>query len=389
MDGPQNDMRFRALVEHIPGVALYMDEAIDDDPSHSIPVYISPQIEDMLGYPRDAWLTDEELWLQVLHPDDVERMSREDETARRQATPLSAEYRMIARDGRVVWVSESARVLEDPTTGTTYWQGVMVDITARKEAEDALATEREQTAERLRSALDTARDAANHLRALDSMKNAFLNAVSHELRTPLASVLGSALTLERLGVDLSAGDQRELMHAVATNARKLDRLLADLLDVNRLTRGVIAANRREVELAELAQGIVDEMEADGHVICFEPAPGRVEVDIAKVERILENLLSNAVRHTPPGTTVWLRLGQEGGEAQIVVEDDGPGVRPELREAIFEPFTQADSASGGGQGMGVGLSLVAKFAELHGGRAWVEERVGGGASFRVLLPPRAA
>src|SRR5438105_790545 len=166
MDGPQNDMRFRALVEHIPGVAVYMDEVIDDDPSHSIPVYISPQIEEMLGYPRDAWMTDEELWLQVLHPDDAARMTREDEHARRYQTPLSAEYRMIARDGRVVWVSESAGVL-DGANGTRYWQGVMVDITARKDAELTLATERERTAERLRAALDTARDAANHLRELD------------------------------------------------------------------------------------------------------------------------------------------------------------------------------------------------------------------------------
>src|SRR5713226_4863644 len=207
MDEQRGETRFRELVEHIPGVALYMDEVIDDDPSHSIPVYISPQIEDMLGYPRSAWLSDEELWLQLLHPDDAERMIREDETARRHATPLTAEYRMTARGGRTVCVSESARVLED-AAGTKYWQGVMVDITARKEAEEALAGEREQTAERLRAALDTAREAAGRLRALDTMKNAFLNAVSHELRTPLAPVLGSALTLERLGVDLSADDQR-------------------------------------------------------------------------------------------------------------------------------------------------------------------------------------
>ncbi len=393
-----DEARFRAIVEHIPGVALYMDEVIDGDFAHSTPVYMSPQIEDMMGYPREAWLSDDELWLQVLHPEDAERMVREDEHARRHGSPLSAEYRMIRKDGRVVWVSESARVHRDPS-GTTYWQGQMIDVTARKEAEAALAEERERTAERLQEALDTAREAASHLRSLDSMKNAFLNAVSHELRTPLASVLGGALTLERLGVDLSGEDQRELVHAVAANARKLDRLLTDLLDVNRLTRGVISANRQEIELAALARQVVDDVDVDGHAVSLAGGPAFAEVDAAKVERILENLLTNAVRHTPPGSNVWVRVEADDGGATIVVEDDGPGVPPDQREAIFEPFQRGANGDGtgrghgngsgsrNGQGMGIGLSLVAKFAELHGGRAWVQEREGGGASFRVLLPPR--
>jgi PAS domain S-box-containing protein len=388
--GLHDEARFRAIVEHIPGVALYMDEVIDGDFAHSTPVYISPQIEDMMGYPREAWLSEGELWLHVLHPDDAERMIREDERARRHGTPLAAEYRMIRKDGRVVWVSESARVHRDPS-GMTYWQGQMIDVTARKEAEAALAEERERTAERLQDALDTAREAASHLRSLDSMKNAFLNAVSHELRTPLASVLGGALTLERLGVDLSGEDQRELVHAVATNARKLDRLLTDLLDVNRLTRGVISANRQEIELSALARQVVEDVDPDGHTVSLAGGPAFVEVDAAKVERILENLVMNAVRHTPTGTKVWVRVEAVDGGAAIVVEDDGPGVAPEQREAIFEPFQRGGegTSSPGGPGMGIGLSLVAKFAELHGGRAWVQEREGGGASFRVVLPPRRA
>src|SRR5207244_2089755 len=136
---------------------------------------------------------------------------------RRLLTPLSAEYRMIAKDGRVVWVSEKAAVVTDEATGILYWQGVMVDITARKEAE----AQRELAVERLKAALETERQAAERLRALDDMKNDFLNAVSHELRTPLAAVLGSGLTLQRLGLELSASDQRDLLQGVVDNARKL------------------------------------------------------------------------------------------------------------------------------------------------------------------------
>ena len=141
---PSADHRFQNLVENIPGIVAYLDIVQLDDPGCSIPVYISPQIEELLGYPREAWLTDDELWLQVLHPEDAERMTRADEEARRTLSSLFAEYRMIARDGRVVWVSEKAAVVEDEETGTVYWQGVMVDITERRNAEEALAASERQ-----------------------------------------------------------------------------------------------------------------------------------------------------------------------------------------------------------------------------------------------------
>jgi hypothetical protein len=111
----------------------------------------------------------------------------------------------------------------------------------------------------------------------------------------------------------------------------------------------------------------------------------VPVDGAKVERILENLVMNAVRHTARDVTIWVRVWAGGGGAFLAVEDDGPGVPDDLQSAIFEPFRQGPTATAHSPGTGIGLSLVAMFTELHGGRAWVEERAGGGASFRVFLP----
>jgi signal transduction histidine kinase len=113
-----------------------------------------------------------------------------------------------------------------------------------------------------------------------------------------------------------------------------------------------------------------------------------QVDTAQVERIVENLLANAARHTPKGTPVRIAVSAAGGGALLAVEDEGNGVPQELREAIFQPFRQGPDAPDHAPGVGVGLTLVRRFAELHGGRAWVQERQGGGASFRVWLPDGA-
>ena len=135
----EREEQFRTLAENIPGVATYLDRLIADDPSHSIPLYISPQVEQMLGYPLSEWLDESELWLRILHPEDRDRLVAADESARKNLQALSEEYRLLHRDGHVVWVSEKSAVVPDVSTGTLYWQGVMVDITKRKRAEEAMA----------------------------------------------------------------------------------------------------------------------------------------------------------------------------------------------------------------------------------------------------------
>jgi signal transduction histidine kinase len=283
------------------------------------------------------------------------------------------EYRSIAKDGRVVWLRDHAVLVHGEPGAPSFWHGFVIDVTEQKLAEQAM-----------REALERERQAIRRLRALDEAKNVFLNAVSHELRTPLATIVGIALTLKRVGSKLDAEDGADLVDRLAANAGKLDRLLSDLLDLDRLNRGIVTAQLRRTDLAALVARVATEWET-GRPLEVAVEPVVAEVDSAKVERIVENLLANAERHTTPDTPVWVRLARQDDGVLIAVEDAGGGVPPELRAALFEPFRQGPDAPTHAPGVGIGLTLVARFAELHGGRAWVEERPGGGSSFKVLLP----
>lgn len=215
-----------------------------------------------------------------------------------------------------------------------------------------------------------------------------LGALLHDLRTPLAAVLGLALTLEREDVTLQPDEAKELASRIAANARTLDRMVGDLLDLARMGRGLVELTLVEADVGEVVARSVEESDSIGRrTVLVDTESVAAEVDPAKVGRIVENLLSNSVRHTPSESRVWVRVRPEDGGALIAVEDEGPGVPVALRTAIFEPFRQGPVTPEHSPGAGIGLALVAAFAELHGGRAWVEDRDGGGASFRVWLPKR--
>jgi PAS domain S-box-containing protein len=294
----------------------------------------------------------------------------------------------VTQDGRIYDLAISALPERQRQPG-----GHLVvarDVTDRREVEEKLcaALNAELVAtNRLAVALDRERAAAEHLRTLDELKSGFLQAVSHDLRTPLASVLGISLTLQR-GRDLiSPADTDDLLGRLAANARRLDRILTGLLDLDKLDRGIVELRRELVDLASLVAGVVSEAadELDAHPVSLDLLPTQVLADAPKVERVVENLLANAARHTDPGTPIWVRVEPLDRGALLCVDDAGPGIPAEQRESIFRPFQRGPAGATYAPGSGVGLALVAQIASLHDGQAWVEDRAGGGASFRVLLP----
>jgi signal transduction histidine kinase len=237
-----------------------------------------------------------------------------------------------------------------------------------------------------RQHLRLAREAelADGLREQNEVKDTLLHAVSHDLKGPLAGILGAVQTIRRAGqLHLTDTEMNDLYGVIDQAARKGNRLVDDLLDLDRIARGQLQPERESTDVGELARRLARETPGlVGHPIRVEADDSLVEVDAVKAERIVDNLLGNAGKHTPAGTPVRVEVHTRANGIVLVVEDEGPGVPDDMKDIVFEPFRQGEDARGG---VGIGLSLVRRFAELHGGTAHVEDRPGGGARFVVTLP----
>jgi PAS domain S-box-containing protein len=367
-------VKFKSLAERIPAVVYIEGEGGSDD----APFYMSPRYEELFGYTPEERQANPTLWRELLHPEDRERAV---EAAARsyEEGGFSEDYRMVARDGRIVWVHDETVLIRDEDGTPLFWQGVLYDISEQKRAEQELA-----------QALEMERRAVDRLREADDMKNTFLTAVSHDLRTPLSAILGSAITLESADeLGIPEEDRRQLIRSLSKKAKRLTAMVNDLLDMDRLTRGQVQPRRELMDLGALLGRTAAESDVlEERTVHVQADPIDAWIDESMVVRIIENLLVNAVRHTPPTSSIWVGARRVHNGVVLRVEDDGPGVAFDERDRLFEPFERGER-SAPSPGLGVGLSLVARFAEAHGGRAWVEDREGGGASFRVLFPDPAS
>jgi len=287
-------------------------------------------------------------YLERVHPADRELVRETVERASAEGRPFLFDHRVLLPDGNVRWTQSRGRVVTDGDGNPLRMVGTAQDVTERKQ--------------------------------FDTQRDTVLATVAHELRTPLTAILGFALTLQDRAEELDDDQHEQLMANLVEQAERLERLLADLLDLDRLRHGSATPELSETNVAELVARVTG-----AHGVGVQAEPVIALVDAPKVERIVENLLANALKHTPNGTEVVVRVEQEDGGVLIAVDDRGPGVPEEERAAIFEMFNRGADPPAATAGTGVGLALVAQFTTLHGGRAWVEGNPGGGASFRVFLP----
>jgi signal transduction histidine kinase len=228
-------------------------------------------------------------------------------------------------------------------------------------------------------------EVSDSLQELNDAKDTLLHAVSHDLKNPLAGILGAVQTLRRdEALRLTEEERETLCLVIQQSGHKMNRLIDDLLDLERIDRGEVLAQRAFTDLGAVAARVVRETPGlESHPVRIVADPVLASVDGSKVERLIENLIVNATRHTPPGTAIHLRIERCKDGVEVVVEDEGPGVPDDLKRSIFEPFRQGEAADG--RGMGIGLSLVQRFAALHDGAVSIQDRDGGGARFVVMLP----
>ncbi|MDP9261929.1 MAG: PAS domain-containing sensor histidine kinase [Actinomycetota bacterium] len=371
------EARYRTLVEQLP-LVTYIDTPYSTDEAAS---YVSPQIEEILGYSLEEWHANPSFFVEHLHPEDRERVREAQRVARLNAEPLELDYRFIAADGRVVWLNDSYTVVRDETGKPWYTQGFAIDVTARKQAErdrEALLTQTQEQNERLRK--------------LDRMKDEFIALVSHELRTPLTSICGylELLLQDDVMAELPAA-QMNWLEVIDRNAERLLRLVEDLLLTAQASAGNLALEQGELDIASIIEQAV---QASGPVAAarsitltcstesLPPASG----DRLRIGQVIDNLISNALKFTPAGGTVDVRAYPHGSAARIEVADSGMGISEDEQTQLFERFFRTARAQEEAiPGVGLGLSISKAIVEGHNGRISVRSVEGVGTTFFVDLP----
>jgi PAS domain S-box-containing protein len=312
----------------------------------------SDELYRIFGIPRIVGMSSR-AFLERVHPEDRPRIEEMLQRALLDQRPFSLEYRILSAHRQTRILSSRGRVLVDGGGESLWLVGTAQDVTEQRQAE--------------------------------ILRSDILSIVSHELRTPLASILNFALTLRKKRNELDEQGAARIVDEVVRQTRRIDRLLSDLLELDRLRHGLVAPKQERTNVTQLLSQIADNHRTGNRAIAVEGEPTLANVDAPKVERIVDNLVLNAVKHTPSGTPITLRLEREGDDLLIVVDDEGPGIPQEHRTAVFELFDRGAKAMSSEAGTGIGLALVGRLAALHHGYAWVEDSPSGGASMRVLLP----
>lgn len=385
------EARYRALVEQAP-IVVYEWEF--GDPGRWR--YLSPRIEEVLGYPASELVENPDLWWDRIHEDDRDEVLAGEAESQKAAEGETVEYRMRHRDGHVVWIRDEAIAFTDQEE-EGFFRGIVSDITAEKEAQLALAglnveLERrvqERTAEleirnqELRAAMDVAERASRS-------KSEFLSRASHELRTPLNAILGFGQLLE--SSELPERDLESVQH-ILTAGRRLLELINDILDISTVQAGQLSLSIEPVAVADVVADAVASERAHAadrevRIEVEEPATGSfVLADRQRLRQVLTYLLSNAIRFNDSGGSVRVSWRPDGDRTRVQVVDTGQGIPPEHLHTLFAVFERTDPASVD-VGAGLGLPLAKALTEAMGGTISAESTLEVGTTVTIELATTA-
>jgi len=305
----------------------------------------------------------------LLHPDEADGVSELVQRSLAAGEKFEFEARHLGGDGEYAWFITRAVPWCDATGRVASWFGITTNINEQKEM-----------MERLRDS--------------DRRKDEFLAILGHELRNPLAPIRNAVEVMHLVG--LPPGPLQTMRDMIDRQVTQLTRLVDDLLDVSRITRGKIELKREELTLTdvlaraiEVSRPLIDSRELELE-LKLPPVPMPIVGDVTRLAQIFGNLVNNAAKYSPPQSPVEIEAAALDGEALVIVRDRGVGIPPDMLDRIFQPFTQVEATRGYAQGgLGIGLALVRQLLELHGGRVEAcSAGLGQGSEFRVHLPLRA-
>lgn len=335
----------------------------------------------MLGYTQEELQT--KMLFELTYPADLAVEQMMFETKLLQGEAAFYEQRYLAKSGEVIWGNMASKIIADETGQFQYRLGIITNITERKDMEEALRL----TADELSLAnADLARAAR--------LKDEFLASMSHELRTPLTAILGQSEVMQEQIYGPLTQEQQQALTDIQNSGQHLLTLINDLLDLSKIEAGKLELELRPVSVAAVCQASLRLIKNQAHkkelAVTFtqDETVQILQADERRLKQILVNLLSNAVKFTPAKGSVGLevRADPQQGEVYFTVWDTGIGIAPEDMKRLFKPFVQLDSRlSRQYSGTGLGLSLVARLSQMHGGRVSLESEPGQGSRFTVALP----
>ena len=239
------------------------------------------------------------------------------------------------------------------------------------------------------AAFEKQRIAVSELERINRAKSEFVSVVSHEFRTPLTGIQGFSEMIR--DEDFTMEEVKDFAADINADAKRLSRMITDVLDLDRMESGRQALHLEAgVDLHEIVDGVFEQIQPNAPyhsvVLGLDPLVPNLTADRDAVTQVLTNLLSNAIKYSPDGGDVVVRTHREGEAVRVSVQDHGMGIPPEMLDAVFERYTRVETEQARHiQGTGLGLPIVRKIVQMHGGRVWVESRVGEGSTFHFTLP----
>ncbi len=352
-----SEQRFRALADNIASHAWTCDRfGVVTWYNRRWYEYTGTTFEEMQG--RD--------WKTLHHPDHIERLTPKVQHCLEYGEPWEETFPLLGKDGQYRWFLSRSVPIRDGQGNVTQWFGTNTDITDRLEMEETL-------------------------RSADRKKDEFLATLAHELRNPLAP-LRNGLEILKLAPHDHAASSR-VQHMMERQLNQMVRLIDDLLDVSRISRGAIQLDRRRVDLADVLRDATETslplIQELGHELRLHSnAPAMlVDADATRLAQVFSNLLNNAAKYTAPKGHIELFVAREAGQAVIRVKDNGVGISREMLPRIFDMFTRVDKPSERSPGgLGIGLSIVRRLVEMHGGTVQAHSAGAGcGSELVVRLP----